>query len=340
MSGSRVTSLARYARLGWALARGTSLPFSVGFILTNRCNFRCEYCNIPARESAEMTTDELIGAIDQLTAAGMARAGFSGGEILLRPDAVPVVAHAKRRGLFTSMNTNGWLTDRELDGLVPVLDMLVLSLDGPEDVHDRVRRRKGSHRRVLEVLRALEGTHVAVATITVLGPWNLECIEEVLDVVGRYGAHAYFQPAYADCFDHDAGVDPVFRATTLGEIADRLQRAGASGGPLGSSPGYVERLRSGGPGCESCRAGRYYGTVLPDGTVVPCHLTSSHGSYLNGREVGFAEAFRSMPHPTSGPGCHVTPLQELDLLFRLDPGAIRTAARQVLARSGSRRASS
>ncbi len=39
------------------------------FSLTNRCNFRCEYCHIPLQRRDEMTAAEWNAAVDDLRAA-------------------------------------------------------------------------------------------------------------------------------------------------------------------------------------------------------------------------------------------------------------------------------
>ena len=52
----RARSMAeRAVRLGIARASGRRLPYSVTFILTHRCNFQCDYCDIPAAAGDEMT---------------------------------------------------------------------------------------------------------------------------------------------------------------------------------------------------------------------------------------------------------------------------------------------
>lgn len=318
------------ARLGVAMARGRRMPFSITFILTDRCNFRCTYCNIPEVPDAEMSTAEICAAIDAFADAGMMRASFSGGEALLRKDAVDIIAHAKRRGLFTSLNTNGFLTGAVFDRLAGVLDMLVVSLDGTQEVHDAVCKVPGSHARVLDLLARARERKVATATICVLGPWNLHLVDEVLRTAQTYGAWAYFQPAHDDCYDQSAGMEPGIGSAELNRIADDLTRGAREGLPVASSPGYMARLRRG-PAfsdCTQCAAGRFFATMLPDGRVVPCHLTAALPGILNGREVGFPEAFYGMPRPTSGKGCAISPYQESDLIFSLDPRAIVSAFRK------------
>jgi MoaA/NifB/PqqE/SkfB family radical SAM enzyme len=319
------------ARLLAARARGAPLPYSVTFILTHRCNFRCAYCDIPDAAGDEMSTAEFCGAIDQLAEAGMARASFSGGEALLRPDAVDIIAHARKRGMVTSLNTNAWLTAQKLDVLAPLLDMLVVSLDAPDAAHDAVRRREGSLKRVLEVVKLARERNLPLATITVLGPWNLGRVEDILSLAAREKFWAYFQPAYSDCFAHEQGLHPSFAPAVFEDLAERLAAAKERGLPVGASTGYLERLKRG-PSfgdCASCQAGRYFATVLPDGQVVPCHLVSRATRYPNGRALGFARAFFALPEHKRGPGCAISPYQESDLIFRLDPRAIADAVRRL-----------
>lgn len=337
--GARVTRPLRVvqgaARLGVALATGGGFPFSATFILTHRCNFQCAYCNIPAAAGREMTTAEFCRAIDELRAAGLVRASFSGGEALLRRDALSIIKHARGVGLMTSLNSNAWMTGRHLDELAENLDLLVVSLDGPEPVHDLVRRRAGSYARVISVLEGARERGLATATITVLSRENMHVIDEVLALAERYGFYAYFQPAYEDCFDHEKGVDPAIDGRLFADIAGRLAAGLAAGRPVGASARYVERLEQGPVfgDCSKCSAGRFWGTVLPDGVVIPCHLQASSGEkFLNGLEVGFAAAFRGLRRPMSGPGCAISPYQETDLIFSLDRGAIAAALRRLVRR--------
>lgn len=322
-------SLRKTARLGRALLAGRTHPFSLTFILTDRCNFRCHYCNIPHEPTAEMSADQFCAAIDELAAAGMARASFSGGEALLRADAPRILAHARQRGLFTSLNTNGWLVADRWSELAPSLDMLVVSLDGDRATHDAICRCPGSFDRVLDTLDRARAAGIATATIMVLDDRNRDQVKDVLRVCAEYGAWAYVQPAHGDCYDHSKGTS--LGAASLAELAEDLERARREGLPVASSAGFVRRLRAAPrfSDCSTCAAGRYFGSVLPDGRVVPCHLHAEGGAYLNGRDVGFARAFRDMPHPSSGGGCAITPYVESDLILSGDPRAIAAGLRRM-----------
>jgi MoaA/NifB/PqqE/SkfB family radical SAM enzyme len=328
---SSFRTVKKSARLAVAMATGARLPFSMTFILTHRCNFRCDYCDIPDAAGDEMSASEFRRAIDELASVGLARASFSGGEALLRPDAIDIIRHARARGLTTSLNSNAWLAGEHLDELAAALDMLVISLDGPEAIHDRVRNRAGSYERVLRVLDGARARGLATATITVLSHANLHVVEEVLELARTHGFWAYFQPAYEDCFRHAAGLDAALGPRIYADISRRLSDATDRGFPVGASRGYLERLARGPrfSDCTQCHAGRYFGTVMPDGTVVPCHLTSTDHPYPNGRALGFDRAFFALPAPRPGPGCAISPYQESDLIFGLDRRAVAAALRRM-----------
>lgn len=336
MSARLSTRMAgRSAQLALSMARGKAQPYSMVFVLTNRCNFRCEYCDVPAAAAGEMTTDEFRRAISELAGAGMGRAAFGGGEALLRPDAIDLIEHAKSEGCFTSMNSNGWTTERHLDRLADCLDMLVVSLDGPDHVHDVVRKKRGSYERVIRVIQEARKRGLAVATISVIGPWNENRVEEILALASENGFWAYFQPAYEDCFAHDTGFRTGIDVALMTRLADQLTEV-IDEAPVGSSRRFFDRLRSA-PNfsdCSQCTAGRYFATVMPDGLVVPCHLTSGQGPYLNGLEVGFTRAFLEMPRP-KGPGCAISPYNESDLIFSLDARAVLAAVRRAFSSPGA-----
>lgn len=319
------------ARVLLARARHQAVPPSITFILTHRCNFRCTYCDIPAAAADELSTAEWCAALDDLAAHGLARASFSGGEALLREDAVDVIAHARSLGLQTSLNSNGWFTAATLAHLAPHLDLLVLSVDGPRAVHDDLRRRPGSFDRVLAAIVDARRLGLPVATITVLTPQTLAVVEPVLEMARHWGFFAYFQPAHADCFDRAPGLDPGLDGRILRDVAVRLRAARGQGLPVGASPGYLDRLERAPhfSRCEDCAAGRWFATVMPDGTCVPCHLTSQQRVWPNGRQVGFVRALAHLPRPLPGDGCAISPYVESDLLFGLDPRAMAAAVQRL-----------
>jgi MoaA/NifB/PqqE/SkfB family radical SAM enzyme len=296
------------------------------FNLTNRCNLRCDHCNFPANPSVELPTSEVLAAIDEFATAGMTRVSFSGGEALLRDDLPTLLAHAHRRQLFTSLNTNGLLARGRLDELVPNLDLLAVSLDGPAAHHDRVRGHEGAFDAAVECARLAGRAGTRVATITVLRGDDLDVVPPVLELAREHGFWAYFQPRQLDCFDVRAG--SALKPSALAALAAALRRGRAAGLPVAASESYLEALEGRwSVRCETCLAGRFFGTVMADGTVAPCPMVVGRASARAAPARSWARTFREMPSPPPGPGCLVSPFREMDQILRLRGDAVRAAIR-------------
>lgn len=289
--------------------------------LTNRCNFKCGYCDIPLQHRDEMTTGEWRAAIDELCAGGMGRASLIGGEPLLREDAGEIVDHLAARGVHAAMNTNGWfLLDRLAD--VNKLDLVCITLDGPRDVHD-AQRRKGSYDRAIDAIAALRALSVPVVTMTVITPSGADSIDHVLDVARAHGLKAFFQLEHDKSCDVMLPIAPRIGDGGIARVTSRLLEAKDRGEPVGNSRALLVRQRDRRylGSCDDCWAGLYYGYVLSDGTVAPCLLTQWQVPPGNGRREGFLRAFEKLAAPR-GPGCACVPTHEVNRVLDLDPRAL------------------
>lgn len=321
----RVARLARQGvpviQLGSRRARGRKSPFQMTLSLTNRCNFKCVYCDIPLQKRDEMSLAQWRECIDDLRAAGMGRASLIGGEPLLHRDVGAIIDHLADRGVHTAMNTNGWLVPEHIED-VEKLDLVCVTLDGPREVHD-TQRRRGSYDKVLDALDALRSHDVPVVTMTVVTPSAIDNVEHVLDVAREYGHKAFFQ------LEHDKGCDvmspiaPRLTESRVRFLAERLLHLKARGLPVGNSTMLLERQRDHRylGTCEDCFAGRYYGYVLSDGTVAPCLLTQWQQQRGNGLDLGFSRAFHEMA-PPEGPGCSCLPTHEVNQILAMNLRAL------------------
>jgi len=262
--------------------------------LTRRCNLRCSYCFVPHEsdgQGARMTADTARRAIELLLPAHRsATIAFFGGEPLLEWDllteTVEFARHVYRgpgRPRF-EVTTNGTLLDPEK---VAFLDRegfdLIVSLDGPRDVHNRSRpARDGtdSYGATMEGLRLLRGRRLATrttlrATFTASEVRLRERLEHHHHLIDE-GLCAYvtLEPASiarsgfdSPSMDWNAVETEVEQAARF--LAGRIrQRRRASFELLVR---FVSRIAYRRPACSECAAGNGYASVAPGGTIHVCH---------------------------------------------------------------------
>ncbi len=110
---------------------GLPVPLNVSWHLWPHCDLTCPYCYATFRD-VPRTLDEMeaVRVLDLLRAAGTEKVTFVGGEPLLCPHILELLAHAKRIGLVTMLVTNGTrLVGERLRAIVPHLDWVSLSID-------------------------------------------------------------------------------------------------------------------------------------------------------------------------------------------------------------------
>ncbi len=88
--------------------------------LTDRCNLSCKHCyiNLPANDrvarAAELSTEEVCRILDEMAEAGCLWLLLTGGDPFLRPDFLDIYTHAKKRGFFLFINTNGTMITQKI----------------------------------------------------------------------------------------------------------------------------------------------------------------------------------------------------------------------------------
>ena len=157
-------------------------PTFVQLRVTNLCNLRCRMCGqwgdtgIFRSDGAATASDgererarikELIGLKRQLALSDYVRLldevaptrpiiSLFGGEPLLYPDILPLVRAVKARGLTCTIITNGSRLAECAEELVRAgIDSVAVSIDGPPELHDRIRGQAGAFTRAAEGVAAV-----------------------------------------------------------------------------------------------------------------------------------------------------------------------------------------
>lgn len=134
-------------------------------VVNNFCNLKCKMCDVGLGESESVFFAHLVGEDPRnmslelleeiLSQAGRfspkPKIGLAYTEPLIHKDAVAFCRRIVDRGFFCAVTTNGSTLPRLAEDLVDLgLDEMTVSVDGPEDVHDKVRGRRGSFRKLYE----------------------------------------------------------------------------------------------------------------------------------------------------------------------------------------------
>jgi radical SAM protein with 4Fe4S-binding SPASM domain len=164
---ARVTLLNHFSAR-WYYSRGngfSGVPQVVSVRLTNLCNMNCVMCGQPKISdkdtprrffSDQLSLNELSSLIDQI-APFKPNFYLWGGEPLLYKDIFTVIGYARKKKLTVQINTNGLLIQRYADEIVESgLDDLIVSLDGPEEIHDKIRAMPGAFQQICSGLSTVQ----------------------------------------------------------------------------------------------------------------------------------------------------------------------------------------
>lgn len=111
--------------------------------ITHQCNYGCSYCIFSCNNKKienELTTEECIHVIDELSKHNFKHLKITGGEPFLRKDIIEILKYASTR-LITDISTNAsLLTPQKIKLLNELkLKMIHVSLDGNKNEHESVR---------------------------------------------------------------------------------------------------------------------------------------------------------------------------------------------------------
>lgn len=189
-------------------------PFNLEFAVTMHCNLRCTQCSVWSyrTEKKEMTIDEIKQIFSSYK--NFRLIGLTGGEAYTRPDfeeIIRVIVETQPHLKWLSCTSNG-LTKNIPDRVKQILDdnpkmsfTQLISVDGPEPIHDKIRGVVGSWRMATGVLEELSELRTSypnfkIGTVTVAMPWNIDVFDDVLKEVIRIRDTLSLEPSFCVWF--------------------------------------------------------------------------------------------------------------------------------------------
>lgn len=273
-------------------------PHLAQVVVTRRCNLSCGYCNEYDDHSPPVPTERIKRHIDKLADFGTWFLEFTGGETLLHPDLVELVAYGSKYKFFERwIITNGYLLSPEIVMKLndAGLTHLQISIDGVTPNATTVKVLKPLRKKIEHLQKHAKFT---VQINAVLGAGN---DEEVLDVM-QFARDAGFRPRASVIHDGHGGMSLDERGR---EILDKV--AATVGKRFSESGDYRARLMSTGRADYKCRAGSRYLYIDEHGDVHWC--SQQRGTFVKSFEAYTWDDLKEQFHtkkdcaPTCTLGC-------------------------------------
>lgn len=298
---------------------GKPQPFSAAFMVTNKCNLRCSYCNYPLIKSKELSLEEINLLFDKLLKIGIKRLGISGGEPMVRKDLPEILDLAKSKGFFINLNSNLLLYDRFKDKLNSV-DYFFTSIDGDAKMQ-KMNRGNDDLDKIISAIREIKSRGKKISVISVISKPDISTIDYLLSLAVREQFDLHFQPeGYgAELLGRTNPVED--NNESYREVWKYIYQQKKAGLPITSSKEYLKYIAGWDNYAKtaisdskfSCSARYSFIFIDPTGTVYPCCYTKGKVKGINLLEEEWDKKnFESLPCST----CIGGPYLEHNLLFR------------------------
>ncbi|MEW6606433.1 MAG: radical SAM protein [bacterium] len=156
------------------------------FHLTNKCNLECKYCyaDIGTKGKNILSNDAIMKILDILASSlyESVLIEFHGGEPLLCWEEIKdiILKYHNKRNFYFGIQTNGTLLTPKIIDFIKMYSIGIgISIDGPQEIHDRNRcypNGKGSFSGVMRGISLLKQNKIPFTTISVVERSN-ECSE-------------------------------------------------------------------------------------------------------------------------------------------------------------------
>ena len=274
----------------------------VSWNTTNACNMYCDHCYREAgcKAEEELSTAEAKTLLEQIARANFKIMIFSGGEPLMRPDIVELVAYASSLGLRPVFGTNGTLITLDMAKKLKEAGAMGMgiSLDSlDKEKHNQFRKFPGAWEGAVQGMRNCRAAGLPFQIHTTVMEWNNHELEAMTDFAVAEGAvahHFFFlvPTGRAKTIEAESLRAEAYEET-LTRIMKKQQQVPIELKPtcapqflrIAAQMGVKTRFRRG------CLAGTAYCIISPRGKVQPCaYLNMELGDV---RETPFDEIWKN-----------------------------------------------
>ena len=181
-------------------------PETINLYPTDRCNLACSMCFEKSRKPhPEMALEDWIKIIEQIKKF-YPRIHLSGGEPFLYPEIKGLLSHLRKCGLFVAITTNGTFLAKYAREIIDMqINELHVSIDGPKEVHDKIRGVAGTYDRIIEGLMEIKkvkknGTLPIIRINSMIDFSNGDIMKKMIELSRDIDAESiqFLHPLFAD----------------------------------------------------------------------------------------------------------------------------------------------
>lgn len=146
----------------------------------------------------ELSPEEIERHRESLRNLSVRNAVLSGGEPLMHADLFRFCRSLLQEGICITLITSGVLLEENARQVAESCTHVVVSLDGPEKIHDRIRGKEGTFKKLARGVSALKGIRddIAITGRCTVQRLNFEHLADTTDTARRLGlAHISFLAA-------------------------------------------------------------------------------------------------------------------------------------------------
>jgi MoaA/NifB/PqqE/SkfB family radical SAM enzyme len=135
----------------------TALPIVI-LMPHSACNCRCIMCDIwkGNKNLKQLSEADVEGLLSSLKRLGTKQVVMSGGEALLNPNFFSLCRLLKKQQLYISLLSTGLAIKKNADDILKWVDEVIVSLDGDEETHDKIRNVSGAYAKLSEGVQHLK----------------------------------------------------------------------------------------------------------------------------------------------------------------------------------------
>lgn len=167
-------------------------PLSVCWQVTRKCNLRCKFCLSDSGEEMPvgLSTEDAIQLINELGRLGINRLDFTGGEPLLREDLGVLLECAKKNQISTIITTNTLLLSEKNLSTLKNADLIQISIDGPEHIHN-FQRSANVFNTMIKNVERLRDEKLKVRLNSFIFNSNKEYVSYLIDLSKKLGLFSH-----------------------------------------------------------------------------------------------------------------------------------------------------